>query len=328
MDLSIIIPVYNCTSYLLKGFEALKPLYSSTISFEIIYVNDGSTDNSLQILQQLEANNQYVKIVNQENKGAAAARNLGVKNSLGDYLLFLDADDALNIEAIIEFLYFSKFNDLDLCSFRIELFDAKLNSIGVRALHPIPYEKIITGREALIQGFQPSSACVFIYEKSFLIDNKLCFQEGITQEDVEFTARILMYAQKVYFSLKVGYYYFKHSGSVSEPNTQKNIEKYMIDAIQVANLIKLNEKNEMLMNSKALYIANEKNYNSVVWNLLWRFFSNPNEVSLAFKIKCIEELKNKKLYPIKGALKTNFQRFTRVFLNQKFLLTALFKIRN
>lgn len=86
--ISIIIPNYNQGQYILEAIEsALNQTYDN---FEVIVVNDGSTDNSLEIARKYP-----VKIINQTNKGLASARNTGIMNSKGDYLLFLDADDIL-----------------------------------------------------------------------------------------------------------------------------------------------------------------------------------------------------------------------------------------
>ena len=97
--LSIIIPVYNCEDFLQSRFKQLLPLYDLDISFEIIYVNDGSTDKSIDILNLLKNKYQNLTVVSQENKGSSEARNTGIKIAKGDYIQFLDADEYIEIEA-------------------------------------------------------------------------------------------------------------------------------------------------------------------------------------------------------------------------------------
>jgi glycosyltransferase involved in cell wall biosynthesis len=95
---SIIIPVYNSEIYLAECIEsAINQIHSNT---EIIIVDDGSTDNSLQIARNFE--NEKVRVLNQDNRGASAARNTGLKEAKGSYIQFLDADDLLSPDKIEE----------------------------------------------------------------------------------------------------------------------------------------------------------------------------------------------------------------------------------
>ena len=108
MDLSIVIPVYNTPQKYLE--ECLKSIDDSKIeySYELIFVNDGSTDeNTLQFLHQIDLKN--AKILHKENGGASSARNLGLKNAVGDFILCLDADDIL-LPSINDYIKFLKEN--------------------------------------------------------------------------------------------------------------------------------------------------------------------------------------------------------------------------
>ncbi|MDR3365994.1 MAG: glycosyltransferase family 2 protein [Prevotellaceae bacterium] len=90
---SVVIPVYNAQKTILQATESV--LAQTFTSYEIIFVNDGSTDNSLALVEQLKANNQHVKItiIDQPNGGAAKARNAGMRVAKGEYIAFLDSDD-------------------------------------------------------------------------------------------------------------------------------------------------------------------------------------------------------------------------------------------
>jgi len=92
----------------------------------------------------------------------------------------------------------------------------------------------------------------------------------------------------------------------------------------ISKLMKDNIKNYQLTNKETID-AVKKNYNSVVWNLLWRFVTNPKEVDCNFKIKCIKALKDQGLYPIQGGLKTLFQKISVVFFNSERFLKLLLK---
>ena len=95
---SIIIPLYNAEKYIAESIESV--LYQTYTNIEILLINDGSTDNSLQVAKQYEREN--LKIFSQENKGASAARNYGLREAKGEYIQFLDADDLLSTNKIEE----------------------------------------------------------------------------------------------------------------------------------------------------------------------------------------------------------------------------------
>ena len=97
MKLSIIVPVYNVEKYLPKCLDSL--VNQTYKDIEIICVNDGSSDNSLQVLNEYASQDNRIKVINQENLGVSTARNIGIDNATGDYILFVDADDWLELDA-------------------------------------------------------------------------------------------------------------------------------------------------------------------------------------------------------------------------------------
>lgn len=327
MKLSIIIPVYNVEEYVERCFNSVRKLEDTKLDYEVIFVNDGSTDNSLSVINKIAEGNSYVRILSQENQGLSGARNTGIEAAKGKYFLLLDSDDWLNFNVIKKLLDFTISNDLDILSYGLEYFDENYNSSGIRSKHPIEYNKILEGKEFLIQGYQPSSSCLFIYNTNFIKHNNLSFHSKISQQDVEFTIRMMLKAKKVYFSEETGYNYYRHLGTISLPKTVEKLHKYLSDAIIVASLIKSNVKHVNDVDKETVSVI-EKNYNSVVWNLLWRFYTKPKEVDFAFKIKCLKELKEKELYPIKGELKTNFQNFTRVVFNVESVFKFILKLKS
>ena len=323
MDLSIIIPVYNVEKYLKRCYDSIN--LACDFSYEIIFVNDGSTDSSLEIIEKIVLNDNRVTVVSQDNRGLSLARNTGIAKAKGDYFILLDSDDWLNFEKISKLLSYMINNDLDLLSYRLEYFDENYNSLGFREKHPVEYEKILSGKELLTQGYQPSSSCLFIYKRDFVVYNNLAFYPKISQQDVEFTTRLMTKASKVYFSNEVIYNYYRHLGTISMPKTKDKVQKYLRDSVTVAFLIK---QNSIGINDKEFLKTIEKNYNSVVWNLLLRLLTKPKETDFEFKKLCFKELKAKELYPIKGALKTSFQNTTRYIFNFKSLFILVLKIRN
>ena len=110
VKISIIVPVYNTEPYLEQCLDSI--INQTLEDIEIICVNDGSTDNSLSILEEYASKDNRIRIINQENKGQGFARNNGLKNVNGEYVLFVDSDDWIELNTC-EALY-KKVNELDL----------------------------------------------------------------------------------------------------------------------------------------------------------------------------------------------------------------------
>ena len=96
MEVSVIIPVYNSKNYLNKCIESL--INQTFNDIEFIFVNDGSTDNSLSILEQYSKKDSRIKIINQKNQGISQARNRGMKEAKGRYIGFIDSDDWVDLD--------------------------------------------------------------------------------------------------------------------------------------------------------------------------------------------------------------------------------------
>ena len=323
MLLSIIIPVYNCETYLEHGFEKLSKLYDTSLDFEIIYINDGSTDNSLTVLNEIEAKNHNVTIISQENKGSSEARNTGIKIAQGAYIQFLDADDYLNLETIIEALTICKTQNLDAINYRMINVNAQGEKIGELPKHPVTYNKVISGIDALIQGYVASSICCFLWRTKVLLENQLLLYPKITHMDVEFTLRALPYFKKLYFLDRVGYYYLQRAGSITKPKTQQQRESYYYDEVIIAGLVKNNCNKDY---PEALNNVYKTWSNSIVWGLIFGFIKHKKLTSKQFKTTALSDLKNNNLYPIKGALQTNFQYLTKHFFNLEWLLKIFLKL--
>ena len=92
--ISVIVPVYNVEEYLEECLESIQ--YQTYTDIEVILVNDGSTDSSKEICERFCQADSRFRLINQENKGQSAARNRGVKESIGEYLMFVDSDDVIN----------------------------------------------------------------------------------------------------------------------------------------------------------------------------------------------------------------------------------------
>ncbi len=204
---SIIIPVYNVEKYLERCVDsALNQTYKN---LEIILVNDGSTDNSLEICKKYETENR-VKIFSEENRGLPVARNLGVKKSSGDYIIFLDSDDWLDDNLIEKLVKNNSEKTLSGCNVK-DIFEKKTslhNRVGKIKKQEF-IKEIVSGRkEAFVSGY--------------LFDAKVCkkieFDETTRYfEDIPYIIKYLKNTEEneITFENNSFYNYFQNQNSIT-----------------------------------------------------------------------------------------------------------------
>ena len=112
VEVSVVVPIYNAGKKLDKCIKSI--LNQTFKDFELILVNDGSTDNSIKICRKYELKDSRVKVIDKENEGSIATRNLGIKKSIGNYITFVDADDYISLDAIEKLYKDVKEMDLDI----------------------------------------------------------------------------------------------------------------------------------------------------------------------------------------------------------------------
>ena len=207
--ITVIIPIYNMEQYLAECLESV--INQSIYDIEILCINDGSTDKSLQILQKYGEQDVRFIIINQENKGVAYSRNLGIQKATGKYVMFMDPDDRYPASDTIEKLYKAveehgvkiaggTFSDFDL--------NGNVNSISDYEndmLNGYLFEKnqIMEYKDYQFDyGYHR-----FIYNKQFLIDNNIFFPDLIRFQDPPFMVKALTLAERFYAITDITYCY-------------------------------------------------------------------------------------------------------------------------
>lgn len=203
--ISVIIPVYNVEKYLRECLDSV--LEQSLKDIEVVCVNDGSTDGSRSVLSEYEAGDKRIFVLDKENGGLSSARNSGIDIAQGKYVLFLDSDDLLNSEEALSILYDKAEKEvLDQLYFDAEVF-FESEEVKTQNTNYIEYYKrkkkypdVMTGKELFSElqtnwDFKPN-ACMQLLRRSFLIDNKLTFCEGILHEDEVFTLECAALARR------------------------------------------------------------------------------------------------------------------------------------
>jgi len=180
-------------------------------------VNDGSTDGSLNVAQELCKLSNSIKLVNRENGGLAAARNTGIESASGKYLMFVDSDDYLMPNVLRRLIAFSEEQDLDVCEARMKVMKED-GTFSEGLIQPFKTTEIVSGEFALLHGVNIASVCGMLYSSSFIKQHNLRFTEGMTHEDVDFNTRVYPLAHRIQFTDIISYVYFWNSESLNRRN--------------------------------------------------------------------------------------------------------------
>lgn len=295
MKLSIIVPVYNVEKYLERCVDSLVCQDIAMDDYEIILVNDGSTDGSGEICRKLQDRYSNIKFIEQENGGLSAARNTGLKHAIGQYVMFVDSDDYLLPHTINEIYEIAEKHGLDMCAYRFKTMKPD-GTWYEDVIQPFDPNKIYTGEQALLHGVTISSACAIMYKTEFLQKHHLHFTTGITHEDFDFNSRAYAFAKRIMFTPKVVYCYFWNDTSLSRSQDVKKVQKGLLDELQVAaNMRNFARTATVSSHIQKLYY---KHSNSIIISLLLSFFRA--RYSYAFLQELLGQARNMSLYPIRG----------------------------
>lgn len=219
--LSIVIPVYNVAEYINKCVESCYAQDIPKAAYEIILVNDGSTDNSLALCEKLKEKHSDLKLISQDNKGLSGARNTGLLHAVGTYIWFVDSDDWIKTNCLSQIIAHLR-QDIDLLWLG---HDVWLNGKSTKTFMPNELDKPVLG-EVFFSDHLNNLFYIwkFIYKKDFLNANHLLFLEGYLYEDLEFTPRALQLAKKCMTYPEVCYHYLVRGSSIANNVKPKNIE--------------------------------------------------------------------------------------------------------
>lgn len=224
MKISIIVPVYNVENYLEKCIDSI--LSQSYKNIELILINDGSLDKSGEICDRYKSDN--VKIIHKKNTGLSETRNLGIKASTGEYLMFVDSDDWIVEDCISEIVNLIKENsNIDIIVGRMINYYESSREYKVDNYNFYDMN-IKTGKQTIKYLFddlygQLWQACRCIYKKSLFLDNNIYFKSGIISEDLECIPKIYIKANNVAFYNKPFYVYRRvRNGSITTNTSKKN----------------------------------------------------------------------------------------------------------
>lgn len=248
--ISVIVPVYNGELFLERCLDSI--LSQTYNNLEIIVVNDGSTDLSAKIIDRYSKSDRRIVAIHQQNKGVSSARNMGIRNSSGEFIGFVDGDDEI-LPDMYEFLLNNllKYNaDISHCGFELVKNDklVKFHDTGV-----FLEQNKFQGLSEILSGqkVEPST-CNKLYKKAVLSNIK--FPEDIkNNEDLLFNVEAFYKSEKTVFEDVVKYRYFHHSDSASRTSfTEKKAQDIYEVAARIKNLL---TEDSIQKNCERFYIS-------------------------------------------------------------------------
>jgi len=238
--ISIIIPAYNSSKSINKCIDSI--ISQTYKNLEIIILNDGSKDNTLDIIENSKKKDNRIKVIDKANTGVANTRNHGIKVSTGEYLMFVDSDDYIDRD-YIENMY------IEMVENNSDVIISGMTSCkeNGQIIQKISYKnknenlKLEDITEEIINKLTFCSACKTLFKKELILKNKIYFNEELKYcEDMLFSFNTLLVAKKIRYINNTGYYYVLNENSATNKTDLKAIYKYCEDNVYALNYIKDN----------------------------------------------------------------------------------------
>ena len=214
--ISVIVPIYNSEKYLSRCLDSVKN--QTFTDWECILVNDGSTDSSGVICNDYAGNDCRFSVINKQNGGVSAARNCGIDQSSGDWIMFVDADDVISPETLEIAVKSSQEDNLDIFQFSFSNNESDLN------LNDISFTDVCTLEEYIAKDKVVRSACGSLIDANIINGNRIRFNEQMKLgEDQLFIYTCLLYAKRIKRIPNILYCYFDNPTSATKVEKPEDI---------------------------------------------------------------------------------------------------------
>lgn len=265
IKLSFIVPVYNVEKYITECVSSMYRQGLNEQEFEIILVNDGSTDKSIEVLSPIINKHGNIIVINQKNQGLSASRNTGLSKASGIYVAFIDSDDIIidnSISILLKQALETNADTIKSCVIKIK--DSDIPQDGIKRSLPQPNIIIKNGEQAYCEDYNREESYVpqNLYKKEFLNRENLNFLVGMTFEDVAFYSEMCLKAKTFAISNIPFYIYRQREGSImSTMNKDK-----LISMNKVNEYIWQISKNMPISNKTQKHIVDNIFYSTILVN--------------------------------------------------------------
>ena len=286
--------MYNVELYIDKCLTSCIKQDIQSTDYEIIVINDGSLDNSLQIAENIASKTNNIQIFSQPNSGLSIARNKGLSLARGQYVWFVDSDDWITENCLKDIVKNLEDNKPDLLQLQYrECFD----NIKLDREYYCKLVGIVSGKQQILNGGVPIPAPFAIYRRDFLTDNNLRFYPGIFHEDCEFKPKVLYLAKRCCSHDKVVYnYYQRTSGSITTVANPKRAFDYLKVTLSINDFYYNIANGEcacyfhnhialMINNALSVVGEKEKEFSKELYNKRFLFIHLLNSSILKYRIE-------------------------------------------
>lgn len=248
---SIVIPVYNTVKELGRCVTSITT--QSFLDYELVLVDDGSTDGSGKLCDALAEKNDKIQVIHKENGGASEARNTGVRATSGEYLLFVDSDDMwddpnalANIAQIV-----ADSQQPDAVCFGVSIYNEEGKLVKIRK--PILPDRPLKTKEELLRHLVYtnqyfSAPYVKALRRDFFVENNLFFVKGLLSEDIEWSARIMIHSREMAIYSSAFYKRIRREeGSLTSAIDEKNVLAILTSIEKGVVYAKQNAENDALL---------------------------------------------------------------------------------
>ena len=231
---SFIVPVYNTSKYLRKCLDSL--IKQTFKNFEIIIVNDGSSDNSSNIISSYSSKYKNIKVITQENQGLSMARNNGIKEASGKYLLFIDSDDYVEKKLLEEID--KEIEDVQVLRSQVIGEDENGNNNKIFKERTFNSVNGYDAFKILSTYHFVETAWCYAFERTYFTENKFEFKKGAYHEDFGLIPYVIYKANKVKAINYAGYHYIKREGSIMNNDDYNKSVKKALDMLEQYKILK------------------------------------------------------------------------------------------
>lgn len=294
MKLSIVVPIYNADKWLQRCVESLLNQGIGPSEYEILLIDDGSKDGSLAIANEFAAVQSNIRVFTQPNAGPGAARNRGINNAKGEYIMFVDADDYLKPNSLPPILDLAISNSLDLCFYRLLVVTKSGSRIGGCK---VVTNSICSGEYAMKHGADIGSACICLLSHDLLQTNGIRFTHIHQGEDTLFMTEALAYASRIRFLSKAIYVYDLTRDTSDARLIEIHKEKLM-DSLFIAHKTQELASREKMPSSLSDFLRQRAN--SMIVSQVIEVLCHKNKYGCSFVSEYFNRLYDLNLYPVTG----------------------------
>lgn len=227
IDISVIVPIYNTAKYLNKCLKSI--LNQIFKNIEIILIDDGSTDNSLDICNYYKSNYKNVSIYSQKNSGPSVARNFGLKKAKGKYVSFVDSDDYIDLDMYSHMMNANDSRNVDVIISSYVVVDLDNEKVIRKKEYKNNYELIFKDDDKIKRYLLNKislSPCDKLFRREFLIENNINFLENVYYEDINMILKCMYYSKEISITNNAFYNYTQRQNSITHTTTLKHLNDF------------------------------------------------------------------------------------------------------